>query len=183
MSAKSPFAVSTATAASTAAPTPGFASQLYVEGVGTLGPKQYAAIKSRDPDKPNVMFLEVGGTSDDGMKVEAVQFVAEMGKSTVTVSKGGERATLIFDEQQMGKTASGAPAGIPPGIQPGVRLPTMPGGRPIGFGPNPALNQPGSPFQRVRIMGQPQPPGMPFQPGGPQGINIRRRLQTIQSGQ
>ena len=50
MSARSPFAVATAAAAATAAPTPGFASQLYVDGIAHVGKTDFVAIKSRDPD-------------------------------------------------------------------------------------------------------------------------------------
>jgi hypothetical protein len=112
MSAKSPFAVASAAAAPTAAPTPGFAAQLYVDGVAHVGKSDFVAIKSRDPEKPSVIFLEVGESTDDGMKIERVQWSDEMGKSTVDVSKGGEKATLIFDEQQMAQNAGAAAAQV-----------------------------------------------------------------------
>jgi len=107
MSAKSPFAVASASSAATAAPTPGFAAQLYVDGVAHVGRTDFVAIKSRD--KQSVIFMEVGESTEDGMKVERVKWSGEMGKSTVDVSKGGEKATLIFDEQQMARTAPGLP--------------------------------------------------------------------------
>ena len=174
MRVRSPFSVASASAAATAAPTPGFAAQLYIEGVATDGPKEFVAIKSRAlDDKSNVMYLEVGGTSDDGMKVESMQYSAEMGKSTVTVSKGGERATLHFDEDQIAK---GGDAG---GGAPGIRLPVMPGGRPIGYMQNGGYPQAAG-YPRVRVMGQPNGPAYPPSPAG---INMRRRIQTIQSGQ
>jgi len=186
MSAKSPFAVASATAVATAAPTPGFASQLYIDGVAHVGKKDFVAIKSRDPDQPTVNFLEVGGTSPDGMKVERVQWSEEMGKSTVDVTKNGEKATLIFDEQQMAKNAGAAPA-VMPG-QPGqpVRLPTMPGqGRPIGFPlQNRGLQQPGGPFSGPRAFIQPGTPGAQGGgPGMPGGMQMRRRVRSIPSGQ
>jgi len=102
MSAKSPFAVASAATAATAA-TPGFAAQLYVDGVAHIGTKDFVAIKSRDPGAKAVMFLEVGKSTEDGMKVERVQWSDEMGRSTVDVTKAGEKATLIFDEQQIAK--------------------------------------------------------------------------------
>jgi len=116
MSARSPFAVSTAAAGPAA--TPGFAAQLYVDGVAHVGNRDYVAIKSRDPGQPNAIFLEVGQLSEDGMKVERVRWSDEMGRSTVDVSKGGEEATLAFDEELMAKTPA---AVIAPG-QPGVPL-------------------------------------------------------------
>ncbi len=176
MSARSPFAIATASAAATAAPTPGFAAQLYVDGVAHVGTTDFVAIKSRDPDQPTVVFLAVGGTSTDGLKVERVAWSNEMGKSTVDVSKGGEKATLEFDEQTI-KSAAVATAPN----QPGIRMPMMPGqGRPPNFqGPN------GMPFNRFA-------PPQPGQPAGPAGINLpqsvinaqRRRFRgIIQSGQ
>lgn len=179
MSAKSPFAVATASAAATAAPTPGFAAQLYVDGVAHVGKTDFVAIKSRDPDQPAVVFLEVGKSTNDGMKVERVQWSDEMGKSTVDVSKNGEKATLVFDEAQMAKNASAVPA-IMPG-QPGIRLPTMPGGRPGGFPlQNRGLQQPGGPFAGPRAFPQ---PGAPPGADGINGNSMRRRVRMIQSGQ
>jgi hypothetical protein len=103
MSAKSPFAVATAASAPAAAPTPGFAAQLYVDGVAHLAQTDFVAIKSRDPENKSVIFLEVGESTEDGMKVERVQWSAEMGRSTVDVTKAGEKATLLFDQQQIAK--------------------------------------------------------------------------------
>jgi hypothetical protein len=184
MSTKSPFAVASATGAATAAPTPGFAAQLYVNGVVHLGRTDYAAIKSRDPDQLTAVFLAVGETSPDGLKVEKIHWSDEMGKSTVDVSKNGEKATLIFDEQQMAKNAPPVPAGMPG--QPGVRMPIMPGQRPVGFPlQNRGFQQPGNfngrPFPQP---GQPAvQPGVEGTPGMPNGIQMRRRVRTIQSGQ
>jgi hypothetical protein len=181
MSAKSPFAVATASSAATAAPTPGFAAQLYVDGVAHVGKTDFVAIKSRDPDQPAVIFLEVGKSAPDGMKAERVQWSDEMGKSTVDVSKNGEKATLIFDEAQLAKNASAVPA-VMPG-QPGIRLPTMPGqGRPVGFPlQNRGLMQPGGPFAGPRAF--PQPGAPPGPDGMNNGNSMRRRIRTIQSGQ
>ena len=106
MSARSPFVLATA-ATPQAAPTPGFASQLYVDGIAHVGDTDFVAIKSRNPTpgKPVTIFLAVGQSTEDGMKVDRVQWSDQMGKSTVNVSKGGERATLIFDEAQIAKAA------------------------------------------------------------------------------
>ena len=177
MSARSPFAVATATAAATAAPTPGFAAQLYVDGAARIGTDDMVVIKSRDPDQTTPLFLTVGGTSADGMKVDHVNWSAETGKTTVEVSKAGEKATLEFDEQTM-KTA--AQAGPPPGV-PGVRLPMMPGQpRPINFPPQnapPVFNH----FY-PRQPGMAGPPGVNL-PQSVMGIQRRRVRGLIQSGQ
>lgn len=159
MSAKSPFAIASATAAATAAPTPGFAAQLYVDGVAHIGDHDFVAIKSRDPDKPAVLFLQVGTPSDDGLKAESINWSPEMGKSTVEVSKGGEKATLEFDEATIAKAA--APATSPAG----VRLPPLPGqGRP---------NYP--PGYNRFFPQQPGNPGIVLPPG----MNSRRRMRGL----
>lgn len=124
MSAKSPFAVATA-AAATAEVTPGFAAQLYVDGVARVGDTDFVAIKSRDPDKPAAIFVEVGESTEDGIKVERVKWSDEMGRSTVDVSKGGEKATLEFDEQTLQTVAAG------PALPPGERAPRLIEGAPL----------------------------------------------------
>ena len=161
MSARSPFALATASVA-TAAPTPGFAAQLYVDGVAHVGSTDFVAIKSRDASKPVAIFLEVGKSTGDGLKVESVKWSDVMGKSTVDVSKGGERATLIFDEHQIAQEA--APAPVPQGMQfPGH--PFFANGFPVrAFPQNPG-----------------QPPGV-YPAGSP--VWIRRRMRgLIQSPQ
>jgi hypothetical protein len=181
MSARSPFAIATASAAATAAPTPGFAAQLFVDGVAHVGKTDYVAIKSRDPDQPAVIFLEVGKTSTDGLKVERVTWSTEMGKSTVDVSKAGEKATLEFDEQTV-KAVAAAAAAAPPG-PPGMRLPPMPmPGRPMNFPMPNGMPQ----FNRF----YPQQPGQAMVPPGaanlpPSVLNMQRRRMRglIQSGQ
>jgi hypothetical protein len=175
MSERSPFAVASAAAPASGAPTPGFAAQLYVDGVARVGQTEFVAIKNRSPEegKPAVQFLEVGESGTDGLKVEGIKWSNEMGKSTVDVSKDGERATLAFDEDTMAK-AAGAPQPVVSGpmIQRPVRMPIMPGQRYPG---NPAFVRPGGQFNGV----YPQPP----QNGVLPGINFRRRIRPILSGQ
>ncbi|MGA3170392.1 MAG: hypothetical protein ABSE62_05210 [Chthoniobacteraceae bacterium] len=118
MSIRSPFAVATA-AAPVGAPAPGFASQLYVDGVAVIGEKDYVAIKSRDTDKPAI-FLEVGESTQDGMKVESIRWSDQTGRSTVDVSKNGEKATLEFDETTIQKDATAVAA--PPMYRNGGRM-------------------------------------------------------------
>jgi len=107
MTQKSPFAVATSTAPPAAA-TPDFASQLYVDGVAHFGQTDYVAIKSRDASKPVAMFVAVGASTVDGMHVDAIRWSDQLGKSTVDVSKAGEKATLQFDEATL-KESQGAP--------------------------------------------------------------------------
>lgn len=165
MSLRSPFAVATATA--TAAPTPGFAAQLYVDGVAHVGSSDFVAIKSRDPDQPNVIFLEVGKSTPDGLKADRIKWSDETGKSTVDVSKDGEKATLAFDEANI----KSAPAGPGPG-GPAQRLPALPNfGRPMNFPP-----QNGQPQFNNRFGGQ-------MQPGQPISGPVRRVRGLIPSGQ
>jgi hypothetical protein len=159
MSARSPFAIASAAAAATPAATPGFAAQLYVDGVAHAGQSDYVAIKSRDPQKPVTLFLEVGKSTDDGLKVERVKWSEQMGKSTVEVSKGGDKATLAFDEAQL-TTVPNQPAPAP--------VPQPPGQ--VGFPPPvPPRRVPGRPntifqngqYRQVRMF----PPQMPVEPG------------------
>jgi hypothetical protein len=110
MTRRSPFAVATSTAPAAAA-TPGFAEQLYVDGVAHFGQTDYVAIKSRDASKPLAMFVAVGASTADGMRVDAVRWSDQLGRSTVDVSKAGEKATLEFDEATL-KEAQGPPVAI-----------------------------------------------------------------------
>ena len=164
MSAKSPFAVATTAFVPTAAPAPGFAAQLYVDGVAHVGKTDFVAIKSRDPDKPAAIFLEVGKSTIDGMKVERVLWSDEMGRSTVEVSKAGEKATLLFDEQQMAQNA-GASQQLAPG-QPGFLLPRQRG--PAGSPTSAGFQQPGRQFDRPPL---------------PQRVIEAYRRRGIQAGQ
>jgi hypothetical protein len=141
------------------------------------------AIKTRNPEegKPAVVFLEVGGTTQDGMKIEHVTWSDEMGKSTVDVSKGGEKATLAFDEESIKNAGTGADQ-----LAAGVRVPVMPGQvRPMGYPGNAAYQQQQAQFNRIRMgLPQPQANGMPPQPNGPApGIDVRRRLRIIPAPQ
>ena len=168
MSAKSPFALATA-AAPTAAPTPGFAADLYVNGVARLGTNDYVTIKQRGDDK-TVIFLAVGHLNDDGLKVERVEWSDEMAKTKVFVSKAGEKATLTFDQAEMAKAA------LPPPSSP-VQMPVMPGGR-RGY-PIPPGGRPGFPMQLGgRPMGFPQQPGMP-NAGGPGQPHMQFRRRSL----
>ncbi len=163
MSAKSPFGVATAVSSPTAAATPGFAADLYVDGVAHVGAVDYVAIKSRDPDKHDSLFLQVGDVSPDGLKVEGVEWSDQMGRSKVDVSKNGEKATLQFDQAQIVKGAD-AGGGMLPG-QPGIPVPRQPmaGQQWPGAMPRPGV----------------RPVGMPL----PGGVDVRRRVRVIQSGQ
>jgi hypothetical protein len=156
MSARSPFAIASAAAATPAA-TPGFAAQLYVDGVAHLGQSDFVAIKSRDPQKPVTVFVEVGKSTDDGLKVERVMWSEQMGKSTVEVSKGGDRATLAFDEAQLAMVASPPPP--PPVPQPPRRMGVpIPGQPRVPRPPNTILQN--GVYRQVRMF----PPQMPMPP-------------------
>jgi hypothetical protein len=174
MSLRSPFAVATSTAP-VAAATPGFAAQLYINGVAQSGTTNFVAIKSRDPDNHKVLWLEVGKTSDDGLKVERVAWSQQVGKSTVDVSKGGERATLVFDQDQIAAANNTVPQPVQPGF---IRQPIFPGpARQMNFPP-----QNGQPQFGPRFF--PQRPGQdnaaqPFPANMPQ----RRIRGMIPSGQ
>ncbi len=162
MSEKSPFAVATDTTAASA-PTPGFAAQLYVDGVARVGNTDFVVIKSRDEDdKHPPLFLEVGKSSPDGIKVEGIKWSDKMGESTVAVSKGGEKATLLFDEDSIKNAPDqGQPQGRP-GFLNGPPRPVfhLPNGgyNPRGVLPNNGQIQPTQPGGQRRIRGVIQGP-------------------------
>jgi hypothetical protein len=160
MSAKSPFAVGTA-AAPTAAPTPGFAANLYVNGVARIGATDYVTIKTKGEDKGTI-FLAVGKSSDDGMKVDSVVWSDEMGKTKVYVTKAGEKATLSFDETAMAKVPVPDNPGmrIVPG-QRGPQFPMPPGARPGGFPQQPGMGPPGGDPSRIQFRRRARIPGAP----------------------
>lgn len=166
MRAKSPFAVATA-AVATAAPTPGFAADLYVNGVARIGTSDFVTIKERGENKGTI-FLQVGKANDDGLEAKSVLWAEEMGKTKVVVSKAGEQATLSFDQAEMAKAAPPAPM---PGL-PGVRLPMVPGGQRPGF-PMPPGGRPGG-------FGLQQPGGrMPQNPGAADQSRMQFRRRAL----
>jgi hypothetical protein len=143
MSSRSPFAIATASAPASAAATPGFAAQLYLDGMAHVGQSDFVAIKSRDPENPRALFVEVGKSTLDGIRVDRVRWSSEMGKSTADVSKGGETVTLSFDQAQLAQNLAASQQmqssqpGIPPQGQMGPPGSPMNPGRPGGYPPLP----------------------------------------------
>jgi hypothetical protein len=115
------------------------------------------------------------------LKVERLAWSEQVGKSTVDVSKGGERATLVFDQDQIAAASNPQPQQQP---QPGfIRQPIFPGpARQLNFPPQTGPN--GQPQFGPRFF--PQRPGQINGNGvmpGPANFPQRRIRGIIPSGQ
>ena len=148
---KSPFAP--ATVAPVVAVTPGFATNLYMSGLGKIGDRDFVSISSRDQTIKFSLFA--GETSSQGIQFISAQWADGVGKSKVTVKKGTEFGVLEYDQAIIAKNVQMAPPNIQ---QPGQPM------RPI------MIPQPGQPNQ------QPMRGGFNGQPGnGQPAIPVRRR--------
>jgi len=92
------------------------------------------------------------------MEVEVEKWSDEMGKSTVNVSKGGKKATLVFDEAQLASSENDGP-----GVNAVLERVAM---ERRGFRAPAQEHGPGMP--------QTQEPGMTAQ--GPMPVMVRRRV-------
>jgi hypothetical protein len=97
-----PFAVSKE-AKPEVLPQGSFATNWYIAGIGRFGELDFVTVKSRDA---TVQFSLFGTeqNSSNGVILQTVHWSGSVGKSTVTLRKGGEVATLQFDEAQMRET-------------------------------------------------------------------------------
>jgi hypothetical protein len=124
----SPFALAT-NAAATAAPQPSFAANWYVTGIGRIGGHYFVTIKSRDQTMSFSLYAEEPDRAT-GTMLAGVEWSDKTGKSKVKLSKGGEVATLEFNEAE-------------------VRSKPMPGG--AAAGQVAAISSPGVPQQNVNL--------------------------------
>ena len=135
MSEDSPFALATA-AVPVAEPVKGWASGLYLSGIGKnyVGGKEqiFVGIKSRTEQTAFSLFGNDPGY--DGISIGGIEWSDQLGKSKVTLKKGTEFATVTFDPQIIATPA--APVAQPrnpgaPGMKP------QPGGIPANNIPRP----------------------------------------------
>jgi hypothetical protein len=94
------------------APQPSFAVNWYVAGIARLGGDYYVTIKARDLSEQFSLF----GDQPDGrnkVRLIGVNWSDNLGKSTVTIQKDKEMATLVFNEAEMQSTPTqlATPAG------------------------------------------------------------------------
>jgi hypothetical protein len=186
----SPFAVGTVQEPAAAPDAPGFAANLYVEGVAQLGysegkERDFVAIKSRADQ--STFWLSTGAAPNrDGIELGAVEWSQGVGKSKVTIRKGTETAVLEFDEATL-RAAPIAAGGGAEGVPRSVRPSPQPPGQPV---PEAMLEM------MKRSSQQPPRPGVPIQspgarvvspalPGAPQPAanpgEVRRRIRVISS--
>lgn len=97
---KSPFSVATPQV-TPVAPTPGFASSLYISGMAEIGDKEFVSISTKGAAKS--FMLSVGESSPDGISLVEVKSNDDLSKSKVTLKKDGKTAVIGFDEQVMKK--------------------------------------------------------------------------------
>ncbi|HWL52188.1 MAG TPA: hypothetical protein VNQ90_07125 [Chthoniobacteraceae bacterium] len=129
---QSPFAVASAAPppAPAATETASFARGYYVVGMAQLGETPFVTISTRDRQKR--FSLSVGETSAEGITLEGVEWAPEIGKSRVTLKKGGELGVVSFDEAAMKVAAVPTPSPTPENAShgwrgPGNRRMVMPG--------------------------------------------------------
>lgn len=107
MAQKSPFAP--ATPAAPAATATGFFADFHLTGLGKIGDKDFVTIQSRDGQ---TRYTVSTGEPTDGIDLARVDWSDEVGKSKVTLRKGGETGTLEFDQallQQQRNATAGSP--------------------------------------------------------------------------
>jgi hypothetical protein len=158
LSAHCPFALATATVPASPAQ-PSFAANWYVSGIARIDNVDFVTIKSRDL---STQFSLFGQETDAKNQVTlvTVEWVEGIGKSKVIVRKGGETATLEFNEAEVHGAAQ----------QPGG------GGSPSGGTAPGGTGTIGGPGSKVT----PRPAGMPPIPIGPaNGNQPQRYLKTV----
>jgi hypothetical protein len=147
---KSPFAPATPVADPNEVA--GFAQNLYVTGIGKIGNQDCVYIASRADDKARYTLFS-GEEGPQGMKIERINYSNDIGRTKVTIRKGGDSATLQFDQAVLLHTA--APTAPQ---QPQINVPRL--GGPIQPGqltngnqqPGPGGGPPGESRRRIRII-------------------------------
>ncbi len=81
---------------------PSFAADLYVTGVARIGDTDLVTISSRDKTRRFSVFS--GETNPrEGIEIISVDWSDTVGGSKVSVKKGSEYATLVFDQAELAK--------------------------------------------------------------------------------
>jgi len=127
---QSPFAVATAVVAPAA--TPNFAADLYVANAARSRDGVMVTIASTS-DREFKKYL-TSKTPVDGYALVSIKWSKRVGKTTVTISKDGQRATLGFNQMlSVQPLPNRAPAAVqaPPAQRPGVSIPMTASGSTI----------------------------------------------------
>lgn len=152
ISLRSPFAL--ATPVSTADPTASFAANLYITGLAKIDAQDFVYISTRDQQTRYTLASGIAGPED--MSLVRIEWNPQVGKSKVTISKGGETGVLEFDQAVIQSAPEGQPMVPPPVVQGKAPQPPQP---------------PQAQAQRVR-------PGMTA-PEPPRTGEGRRRIRII----
>lgn len=117
---------------------PGFAEDLFVGGVMTLGDKNVVQIVQRSDSQR--FAIATGEDNPQGLTLVNVQFGDGYQQTRVTVKKGAEFGVLMFDQNAIASRPA-APVRVP-GAPPAPGV-TPPGARPGGGFIPPSGNRPG----------------------------------------
>jgi hypothetical protein len=173
MSGHSPFAPATPVAPS-APPGPSFAANWFVTGIARIDDKDFVSIQARDL---STQFSLLGHDPHPGNEVSLVevQWSPVIGKSTVTLRKGAEIASLEFNEATIRgptkqATAAAGTATTGQGKQPLPMAGIQPG----------QLRMPNSAPITVASFATPAPTG---QTPDKAVANIRRRMRPVDGPQ
>ena len=177
---KSPFAP--ATAAATPPPAaPSFTTNYYISGIARIGDTDFVTVVSRSDQSR--FSLAPGESGPEAITVSKVEWSDDLGKSKVTMKKGGEVGVVEFDQAATQKGVAVAPPPVP-GAQnrPNIPMPPQPGN-------NGGQHFPGQNGPNRQRAGYPQ--GTPATAAGyPQAVqpppgstpfDTRRRIRIINS--
>ncbi len=163
MQEDSPFALATP-AAPVAEVVKGWASSLYVSGIGKnyiSGKEQiFVGIKSRG--EQTSFSLYGNDPNSEGISIGGIEWSDQLGKTKVTLKKGAEFATVTFDPQVISTPAAPVAAARNPGAS-GMMKP-QPGLNPNANNSLPRPPAPGSAVPRPSappVLPQPLPSGLP----------------------
>jgi hypothetical protein len=194
---RSPFAPATAPPAP---PAPGFAENLFVNGLARIGSRDIVMVY--DQQQATTFTLATGQKNDRGISIASVEWAKKVGNSKVTVRKGDQFAVLQFDTAKLKPSEpQGAPQAAPgqynPETQQRLQQQTRPSvprkQQPRGTSRSVPM-QPGAGIRSQpadAAVNQPRtrPPG--FMSPGPNGVlptqnapaTPRRRVRIINSAQ
>ncbi|MBS0657943.1 MAG: hypothetical protein JSR82_06820 [Verrucomicrobia bacterium] len=159
---------------------PGFAEDLFVGGVMTLGDKNVVQIVQRSDSQR--FAIATGEDNPQGLTLVNIQYGDGFQQTRVTVKKGNEFGVLMFDQNAVasrpaapvrlpGPGAAPTPNALPPGVRPNNGF-TPPSGNRPGPGPTPppSIVQQQQQLQQQQLLQQQMQqqqgiPGLPV-PGG-----------------
>lgn len=161
----SPFAV--ATAAAPVGATPDFAKELYVANAGHSVDGDFVTIASTT-NRDLKLYLTTK-QAVDGYSIPGIQWSDRVGETKVTLMKGGQTATLSFNEAVLSQAIQNP---VPPVARPNLGIPA------VGNNPNVNLPLPLPHPMAVPTIPTPPPYTRPLIRRGGVGGNPSGRLRT-----